>query len=220
MTRDNPVAQRRLAAAVLTIVWVALGGCSSDGGSGAGDTAAARPAVARESAVDRIPAPALRDNGPPPAGSSAPRQAPPSQDPEGQRRTDGSPRNPPLHRTTPRDDDVLNPPPGGAPGAAPGDLMAQVRALAKTSGCTAAGDCRALPVGRKACGGPRAYVVYCPASTNESALRAKIAEFDRADMEASRGAMSDCMLVTEPEITVSGGQCRASGGASGGGNPE
>ena len=43
------------------------------------------------------------------------------------------------------------------------------------------------------------------------ALQAKIDEVNRADMEANRGMVSDCMLVTEPEITVSGGQCRGGG---------
>lgn len=211
MTCDSPVPQRPIAAWVLTIALFALGGCSPSGDTA--DTAAHDSARARETAGDPTSVPVVRDSGGAASGRTSQRQPASARETEGQRRTDGSPRNPPLHRTTPRDDDVLNPPAGGQPTAPPGDLMAQVRALAKTAGCATAGDCRALPVGRKACGGPRAYVVYCPASTNESALRAKIAELDRADMEANRGAVSDCMLVTEPNITVSGGQCRAGEGS-------
>lgn len=203
----SPIPQRPIASWVLTIALFALGGCSSSGDTA--DSASNDSARARETAGDPTGVPVVRDSGGTAAGETARRQPAPSRETEGQRRSDGSRRNPPIHRSTPRDDDVLSPRVGGGAAVPQGDLMAQVHALAKTTGCATAGDCRALPVGRKACGGPRAYVVYCPASTNESALRAKIAELDRADMEANRGAVSDCMLVTEPNITVSGGQCRA-----------
>lgn len=196
----------RLGAAAILVGMGLAAACSSS--DGAADSARVDTALARETVGDVGRAPVARDSSAATQRDSSPRPAP-VRETDGQRRTDGSPRNPPIHRTTPRDDDVLNPRSGGGTAAPQGDLMAQVRALAKTTGCATAGDCRALPVGRKACGGPRAYVVYCPASTDESALRAKIGELDRADMEANRGAVSDCMLVTEPAITVSGGQCRA-----------
>lgn len=200
--------QGRQGAAALFAGMLLATACSSS--DSAADSARIDTALARETAGDLTGLPVVRDSGQATARDSAPRTAP-VRESEGQRRTDGSPRNPPIHRTTPRDDDVLDPRTGGGTAAAKGDLLAQVRALAKTTGCATAGDCRALPVGRKACGGPRAYVVYCPASTDERALRVKIGELDRADMEANRGAVSDCMLVTEPSITVSGGQCRAGG---------
>lgn len=211
MTEEMTVTRRRRPGSAAILVGMVLAAaCSSS--DGAADSARIDTARARATVGDLTGAPVARDSAETTQRDSAPRSAP-VRETEGQRRTDGSPRNPPIHRTTPRDDDVLNPRTGGGTAAPQGDLMAQVRALAKTTGCATAGDCRALPVGRKACGGPRAYVVYCPASTDESALRAKIGELDRADMEANRGAVSDCMLVTEPNITVSGGQCRA-GGAS------
>jgi hypothetical protein len=209
MAGERQVRRRRHRAIAGTLVGMLLGAACSPS-DGAADSAAIDTALARETVGDLTGAPVAADS----SGATAPRDSAPARptpETEGQRRTDGSPRNPPIHRTTPRDDDVLNPRTGSDAALPQGDLMAQVRALAKTTGCATAGDCRALPVGRKACGGPRAYVVYCPASTNESALRAKIGEVDRADMEANRGAVSDCMLVTEPNLTVSGGQCRAGG---------
>src|SRR5687767_11462344 len=42
----------------------------------------------------------------------------------------------------------------------------EARALVRTSGCDAASSCRTAPVGWRACGGPRSYVVYCAASTD------------------------------------------------------
>ena len=197
------------AAGSLVGMLLAAAACSPS--DGAADSARIDTAATRETVGERTPAPVAPDSGAPAARDTARSRPAPARGTEGQRRTDGSRRNPPIHRTTPRDDDVLNPRAGGGTAVPQGDLMAQVRALAKTAGCATAGDCRALPVGRKACGGPRAYVVYCPASTDEAALQAKIGELDRADIEANRGAVSDCMLVTEPDITVSGGQCRAGG---------
>ena len=150
-----------------------------------------------------------------PADSSASTERAPSPAPtadtSAQRRNDGSMLNPPIHTTNPRDDDIFRP---SAPGAGTGqpsiDLLAEIRALAKPEGCATAGDCRTLPVGRKACGGPRMYVVYCPKRTNESALKTKIAELDRVDAEAAKNTVSDCALVVAPRVTVSGGACRPS----------
>jgi hypothetical protein len=127
-------------------------------------------------------------------------------DTNAQRRNDGSMLNPPIHRTNPRDDGST---PGAAPPALSGDLLAQINALAKPGGCASAGDCQTLPVGRKACGGPRAYVVFCPKSTNVVALRARIAELDRVDQEAAKHTISDCSLVVPPSVTLVGGACRA-----------
>jgi len=39
-------------------------------------------------------------------------------------------------------------------------LEGEAKALAKTSGCDASADCRAAPVGSRACGGPRYYIPY------------------------------------------------------------
>jgi hypothetical protein len=112
--------------------------------------------------------------------------------------------NPPIHRTNP----------DAGTGEPAFDLMTQINALAKTSGCTNAGDCQTLPVGRKACGGPRSYVVFCSKTTNVALLKAKIAELDRVDLAAAKNTVSDCMMVMPPRVTVSGGACRATGGAT------
>lgn len=124
----------------------------------------------------------------------------PAADTSAQRRNDGSMMNPPIHRTNP----------GAGSGEPAFDLMTQINELAKTTGCASASDCQTLPVGRKACGGPRTYVVFCSKSTNVAALKAKIAELDRVELAASKNTVSDCMMVTQPRVTLSGGACRAS----------
>src|SRR5882672_7586613 len=81
--------------------------------------------------------------------------------------------------------------PGGAPSGPDGDKIvltgdqkadwAQIvaiedaaKALVKTDGCSSAGECRTAPVGSKACGGPRYYLVYCSRTTDSVALFKKL----------------------------------------------
>ena len=90
-------------------------------------------------------------------------------------------------------------------------LEREARAVASTTGCTAATACRTAPVGWRACGGPRSYVVYCPASTDTVALLRKLEELKRAEMEYNEreGGMSTCEMRMPPGVTVQGGSCVA-----------
>ena len=201
-----------------------LAGCSTRGDEAdpAADTALARDAATGINAaptVDSARSPAAvttRDTGSRPARATpkptTPDRGRTTRDPDLGR--DGNreqvPEVPPIHRT---------PYPGRSDPPAAGSgriatLLAEIRALARSDGCTAAGDCRSLPIGHKACGGPREYVVYCATTANVTALRAKAAELERLEREAARGMVSDCRLVTPPTVTLSGGVCRASGGGS------
>ena len=190
------------------LLWLLLGGVSCRTHDQPSDSSTSSDAVRADSVGDRADAPRSPDS------SRTTRPVAPATRPvldtSAQRRNDGSMTNPPIHRTNPRDDDIFRPdaPPTGSDQPS-GDLLAEIRALAKPEGCATAAECRTLPVGRKACGGPRTYVVYCPRTTNESALKARIAQLDRADAEAARHTMSDCAMVLPPRITVSGGACRS-----------
>lgn len=90
-------------------------------------------------------------------------------------------------------------------------LEQEARVLANTSGCTEAAQCRALPVGTKACGGPRYYLPYCPLTTDAAALQRKLDELRTAEQQfnAATGAISDCMFISEPSLTSAGGACQA-----------
>jgi hypothetical protein len=89
-------------------------------------------------------------------------------------------------------------------------LERAARSLAKTEGCGSTDACRTAPVGWKACGGPRDYVVYCAATTDSAALYRKLDELKAAEMEYLRktGAASDCMFRTPPNVAAQGGSCR------------
>jgi hypothetical protein len=91
------------------------------------------------------------------------------------------------------------------------ELEQQARALARTDGCDQASQCATAPVGAKACGGPRTYLVYCRATTDEAALLRALDELKRAEEEYNRaaGLASDCMFVTPPAVRLEGGTCMA-----------
>ena len=91
------------------------------------------------------------------------------------------------------------------------ELEQQARALAKADGCDRADQCAAAPLGAKACGGPRTYLVYCKATTDEAALLRTLDELKRTEEEYNRtaGIVSDCALAMPPEVRLEGRSCTA-----------
>jgi hypothetical protein len=189
------------------------------------DSATIDTALARETAGDLTGAPTIdtarRTTTGPRAdtGSKRPPASPSTTTPERGKTTrdpdlgrDGNreqvPEVPPIHRTPYPGPGQPNPPAANDRIAA---LVAEIRSLARTGGCTDAGDCRSIAIGYKACGGPRDYVVYCATTTNVATLRARAAELERLEREAARGMVSDCQMVTAPTVSLGGGVCRASG---------
>lgn len=90
-------------------------------------------------------------------------------------------------------------------------LEARARAIAKAGGCQSSGQCKAAPVGERACGGPREYIVYCPLNTDEAALTATLDSLKRAEMKLNEmeGIISTCEYRMPPEMEVVGGMCKA-----------
>jgi hypothetical protein len=66
-------------------------------------------------------------------------------------------------------------------------------------------------LGAKPCGGPRAYLVYCKATTDEAALMRALDELKRTEEEYNRaaGLISDCALAAPPEVRLEGQICTA-----------
>lgn len=90
-------------------------------------------------------------------------------------------------------------------------LEAQARTLAKTDGCSVSSDCAAAAVGRKACGGPRDFVIYCKKTTDAAALDAKLDEIVKAETayNTKYDLISTCEMRAPPVVEASGGSCRA-----------
>jgi hypothetical protein len=118
--------------------------------------------------------------------------------------------------------------PGGAPAGPGGDKIVltgdqkadwaqivaienQAKALVKTDGCSSAGECRTAPVGSKACGGPRYYLVYCSRTTDSAALFRKLDAVAAAEREYNTRykIVSTCEFRLPPQVALSGGSCQA-----------
>jgi hypothetical protein len=118
--------------------------------------------------------------------------------------------------------------PGGAPSGPDGDkivltgdqkadwaqivaLENEAKALVKTDGCSSAGECRTAPVGSKACGGPRYYLVYCSRTTDSVPLFRKINAVAAAEREynARYQIVSTCEFRLPPKVALAGASCQA-----------
>ena len=90
-------------------------------------------------------------------------------------------------------------------------LESQAKALAKIDGCTSSADCATGAIGRKACGSPRSYLIYCKKSTDVAALTAKLDEIVKAEnaYNTKYQVVSTCEMRLPPELEASGGSCRA-----------
>ena len=90
-------------------------------------------------------------------------------------------------------------------------LEREARALARVDGCTSGGECRAAPVGDRACGGPRTYIVYCARTTDSVALYRKLDELAEAERayNQQQGVASTCEFRMPPRLVAGLGSCRA-----------
>jgi hypothetical protein len=88
-------------------------------------------------------------------------------------------------------------------------LEAEAKAIAKTSGCATAAECRSAPVGSRGCGGPRYYIPYCAATTDSAALFRKLDQIVAAEKayNARYQIMSTCEMRLPPALAVTGGAC-------------
>jgi hypothetical protein len=66
-------------------------------------------------------------------------------------------------------------------------------------------------VGVRGCGGPRDYLVYCPATTDTATLLRKLEELARVEAAYNEreGVVSTCEMRLPPALSVSGGRCVA-----------
>lgn len=107
-----------------------------------------------------------------------------------------------CHATSP-----VQPKPAAASEArTPQALMEQIQAEIGTARCEQDSQCRSLPVGHKACGGPAGHVAWSTLVGDEGRLQALAQQHQQASrvVQEKSGLVSDCMLVTDP-----GARCNA-----------
>lgn len=96
-----------------------------------------------------------------------------------------------------------------------GKSIDDIRRLIGTPSCSDSSQCRSLPVGALACGGPQEYLPYSTVRTNETELLG-VAERYKAERQVqikSSGEMSICINRPDPGAVCVSGACQL-GGAS------
>ena len=99
--------------------------------------------------------------------------------------------------------------------AAPASTLADIRRQIGTPTCTDNAQCRTLPVGAMACGGPQEYLPYSTQKSDAKALRA-LSERSYAETKAAltaSGMVSTCMLKADPGAVCVAGTCQLGTGA-------
>ena len=90
-------------------------------------------------------------------------------------------------------------------------LEEQAKAVVKTNGCSSGDQCRTAPVGNRACGGPRYYLVYCSRTTDSAALFTRLKAVADAENEFNRryNVVSTCEFRMPPQVALTSGSCQA-----------
>jgi|GEM_PF-1956268 len=97
------------------------------------------------------------------------------------------------------------------------DLDSRARSLAVADGCSDVSQCKSAAVGARACGGPRDYLVYCSATTDEDSLLRTLSQLQRSEEQYNQqcGGASICIFTSEPKLELVNGVCQEVAGDSG-----
>jgi hypothetical protein len=93
--------------------------------------------------------------------------------------------------------------------AAEAALLARIEAEVGAAPCTSSSQCRTLPIGAKACGGPAHWMAWSTTTGRAKQLQAwstELAELQRRRFEAT-GMMSTCSIVPDPGAVCHAGRC-------------
>lgn len=105
--------------------------------------------------------------------------------------------------------------PVAAAAAAKSASLDDIRRLIGTPTCSDNSQCRTVPVGALACGGPQEYLPWSTLRTNESELR-NVAERFKVARQAeikNSGEMSICIHRPDPGAVCVAGTCQLGGGS-------
>lgn len=107
---------------------------------------------------------------------------------------------------------------GGPAGRAESQALWQkIQAEVGNAACDASAQCKTMPVGHKACGGPEGYLAYSTKSSDAGKLAqlgTDYAAARKAETEAS-GMVSNCMMVQDPGAACVANRCVLQKGGAG-----
>ncbi len=110
-----------------------------------------------------------------------------------------------------------SPPPAPTPVASAPEpesarLAREVSALIGPAACTSTAQCRTVPIGAKACGGPAGYLAWSTQGTDAATLTAlatRQSEAQKRENESS-GMRSNCAMVMDPGAACVANRCQLS----------
>jgi hypothetical protein len=90
-----------------------------------------------------------------------------------------------------------------------GRLLAQIRTEIGQAPCTLNAQCRTLPVGAKACGGPASWEAWSTVQTDGARLQALAAELEQAQRRRieQSGQQSNCQFIADPGAVCVAQRC-------------
>ncbi len=96
-----------------------------------------------------------------------------------------------------------------AAGGPAGSLGERITADIGDAACDDASQCRTLPVGAKACGGPAGFLPWSTKRSNGELLARLAAEQAAEERKQNEqgGMMSNCMMEQDPGATCTAGKC-------------
>jgi hypothetical protein len=93
-------------------------------------------------------------------------------------------------------------------------LRKEIQRLAGDGRCNNVVQCRALPLGKRACGGPDEYIIFSSTTGKADLLEAKAFEYTFLQEELLRGKpeTGPCEIILEPNLQCFQQRCRADEG--------
>ncbi len=100
---------------------------------------------------------------------------------------------------------------GSAPSGAAAEaaLLQRIHAEVGSAACSSQADCRTLPMGSKACGGPAGWLAWSASASQGDRLQTLAAELAarQQQRQAAEGMMSTCSVVPDPGARCEAGRC-------------
>jgi hypothetical protein len=88
-------------------------------------------------------------------------------------------------------------------------LLQRIEAEVGTAACTSTAECRTLPIGSKACGGPARWMAWSATASQGDKLQAWAVELAQRQRQRDMadGRMSTCSVVPDPGAICDAGRC-------------
>lgn len=87
--------------------------------------------------------------------------------------------------------------------------LAEIQTLINEGTCSNSSQCKFIPYGSKACGGPQGYLIFS-SGVDEEKLKSLVEKYNKAEATYNKenNIMSDCSIPPEPqELACEDGQC-------------